>query len=98
MGKLQPRASCPCTAKPGWPWRNFLLAFRAQSGENSADMRFWYYFWTANFIVAGLAFALITLVVLVRGSQDLREMFAGLKRGSPPPAAPPPEGPPVREK
>ncbi len=48
----------------------------------------WYYFWTANFIVAGSAFAIITLVVLVRGIRDLREMFSRLKgrnRSSDPP-------------
>ncbi|HMD84599.1 MAG TPA: hypothetical protein VKO18_07850 [Terriglobia bacterium] len=42
-------------------------------------MGFWYYFWTANFIVAGSAFLLITLIVLVRGGKDLRDMFARLK-------------------
>jgi len=40
---------------------------------------FWYYFWTVNFIVAGSAFAVITLIVLVRGTKDLRDMFARLK-------------------
>jgi hypothetical protein len=30
-------------------------------------MGFWYYFWTENFIVAGSAFLLITLIVSVRG-------------------------------
>ncbi len=53
----------------------------------------WYYFWVANFIVAGSAFALITLVVLVRGIQDLREMFSRLRRhrspGDPPQRAGP---------
>ncbi len=39
----------------------------------------WYYFWTANFIVAGSAFAVITVIVLVRGIRDLREMFSRLK-------------------
>jgi hypothetical protein len=43
------------------------------------DMRFWYYFWTVNFIVAGGAFALIALVVAIRGVGDLRRMFAALK-------------------
>ena len=42
-------------------------------------MGFWYYFWTANFLVAGSAFVIITLVVLVRGVKDLRNMFARLK-------------------
>jgi hypothetical protein len=41
-------------------------------------MGFWYYFWTANFIVAGSSFALITLVVMVRGSKDLRDMLSRL--------------------
>jgi hypothetical protein len=56
-------------------------------------MSFWFYFWTINFIVAGLAFAFITVIVLVRGSQDLRSMFARLKESgatremSTPPAA-----------
>jgi hypothetical protein len=57
-------------------------------------MMFWYYFWTINFIVAGSAFGLITVIVLVRGSQDLRSMFARLKESNArheldtPPAAP----------
>ena len=42
-------------------------------------MNFWYYFWTANFILAGSAFLVITLIVAVRGAKDLREMFARLK-------------------
>ena len=42
-------------------------------------MGFWYYFWTANFIVAGSSFALITLIVMVRGSKDLRDMLRSLK-------------------
>ena len=42
-------------------------------------MKGWYYFWIANFAIAGSAFVIITLIVLVRGSQDLRKMFARLK-------------------
>lgn len=42
-------------------------------------MNGWYYFWMANFMVAGSAFAVITLIVLVRGLRDLREMFANLR-------------------
>jgi hypothetical protein len=59
-------------------------------------MGFWYYFWTINFIVAGGAFILITVIVFVRGSQDLRSMFARLKESGAarelgaPPAAPKP--------
>jgi len=42
-------------------------------------MGFWYYFWTINFLVAGSAFLIITLIVLVLGGRDLRDMFARLK-------------------
>ncbi|MGO8817716.1 MAG: hypothetical protein ACLQVG_23970 [Terriglobia bacterium] len=42
-------------------------------------MGFWYYFWTANFIVSGSAFLIITLIVMVPGTQDLKDMLAGLK-------------------
>jgi hypothetical protein len=45
-------------------------------------MGFWYYFWTVNFIVAGSSFAVITLVVLVRGSKDLRDMLRSLRNKS----------------
>jgi hypothetical protein len=43
-------------------------------------MHGWYLFWMANFVVAGSAFAVITLVVLVRGWRDLKELFASLDR------------------
>ena len=39
----------------------------------------WYYFWMANFLIAGSAFAVITLIVLVLGLRDLRGMFANLR-------------------
>ena len=42
-------------------------------------MNAWYYFWMVNFLVAGSAFAVITVIVLVRGLRDLREMFANLR-------------------
>ena len=42
-------------------------------------MNGWYYFWMANFVVAGSAFAVITIIVLIRGLKDLREMFARLR-------------------
>ena len=45
-------------------------------------MNAWYYFWMANFLVAGSAFAVITVIVLVRGLGDLREMFANLRAGA----------------
>lgn len=38
----------------------------------------WYYFWMANFFLAGSAFAVIAVIVLVRGARDLREMFTSL--------------------
>lgn len=39
-------------------------------------MKAWQVFWTANLLVAGSAFAIITLVVAVKGFQDLRNLFA----------------------
>jgi len=42
-------------------------------------MRFWFYFWTVNLIVAGTAFAVIAAVVAVRGVGDLRRMFEALR-------------------
>ena len=56
----------------------------------------WYYFWVANFVVAGSAFVIITIIVLVRGIGDLRYMFATLRQSpeaSPSPA--PPESDPA---
>jgi hypothetical protein len=41
-------------------------------------MRFWQVFWTIWLLVAGSAFAFITLVVTLKGFADLREMFTGL--------------------
>jgi hypothetical protein len=38
------------------------------------------YFWTAWLMLAGVAFAAITLIVAVRGFQDLRSMFAALRQ------------------
>jgi hypothetical protein len=43
----------------------------------------WLYFWVANLILAGLTFVLITVVVIVRGIGDLKEMFRRLKKGEP---------------
>ena len=39
----------------------------------------WFYFWMACFVVSGSAFAVIALIVAVRGAADLRRMFAGLR-------------------
>ena len=41
-------------------------------------MRFWQLFWAINLVVAGAAFALITVVVTVKGVKDLKEMFSRL--------------------
>ena len=41
----------------------------------------WLYFWVANLILAGLTFVLITVVVIVRGIDDLKEMFKRLTKG-----------------
>jgi hypothetical protein len=42
-------------------------------------MNAWYFFWMANFVIAGTAFAVIAIVVAIRGIKDLREMFANLR-------------------
>jgi len=41
-------------------------------------MRYWLLFWTFAALTAGLSFALISIVVTIRGGRDLREMFRGL--------------------
>jgi hypothetical protein len=41
-------------------------------------MRGWFYFWVASFAASAAVFALITLLVLVRGTADLRQMFRRL--------------------
>jgi hypothetical protein len=43
-------------------------------------MNLWLIFWTLMLVVAGGSFAAITLVVMVRGSRDLRQWFATLSR------------------
>ncbi len=43
-------------------------------------MNLWLYFWTISLIVAGTSFAFITLVVTVKGTQDLRQWFSSLQR------------------
>jgi hypothetical protein len=45
-------------------------------------MSAWGFFWEAWLIVSGVAFAVITLVVAVKGFQDLRAMFSGLSEKS----------------
>jgi hypothetical protein len=41
-------------------------------------MTAWISFWAAWLMISGVAFAAITLIVAVKGFQDLRAMFAGL--------------------
>ncbi len=41
-------------------------------------MILWQYFWTAAVLIAGFAFAFVTVVVTMKGGRDLREMFARL--------------------
>ena len=43
-------------------------------------MNLWLIFWTLMLVVAGGSFALITVVVTVRGVRDLRQWFASLSR------------------
>ena len=38
-------------------------------------MKAWQIFWSASLLIAGGAFACITLVVAVKGFQDLRNVF-----------------------
>jgi hypothetical protein len=45
-------------------------------------MEYWYYFWLANFLIAGSAFVAITVVVLLRGIGELRAMFAELRHSN----------------
>lgn len=43
-------------------------------------MKYWEIFWTICLIVAGATFAFITLVVIIKGVPDLREMLRQLRR------------------
>jgi hypothetical protein len=45
-------------------------------------MHAWELFWTASLLVSGIAFAVITAIVSVRGFGDLREMFRNLRQQS----------------
>ena len=42
-------------------------------------MEIWKAFWTVALVVAGSGFALITLIVILKGGTDLRAMLTGLK-------------------
>ena len=41
-------------------------------------MNGWMNFWAAWLVISGVAFAVITLIVAVKGLRDLLAMFAGL--------------------
>jgi len=41
-------------------------------------MRIWQIIWTVSVLVAGLAFAFVTVVVSLKGGRDLKEMFSRL--------------------
>lgn len=43
-------------------------------------MKYWELFWTLCLLAAGGAFAFITVVVIVKGVPDLREMLRQLRR------------------
>lgn len=43
-------------------------------------MKAWELFWTFCLLVAGGAFAVITLIVIVRGGPELRQMLRELRR------------------
>ncbi len=66
------------------PWRGVCsFTMRRSPGPcrevNILSANYWYLFWLANFALAGSAFVIITLIVLVRGIGDLREMFSRLR-------------------
>jgi hypothetical protein len=42
-------------------------------------MDFWPTFWLIALLSAGSAFAVITIVVTIKGSQDMKNMLSGLK-------------------
>jgi hypothetical protein len=44
-------------------------------------VKFWNYFWSTSFILTGLSFVLITLVVTVRGTRELLVMLGNLRDG-----------------
>ena len=43
-------------------------------------MKYWNLFWIANFILAGSSFAIITIVVAIRGTREMRDMLVSLRR------------------
>jgi hypothetical protein len=43
-------------------------------------MRLWQLFWTVSLLVAGASFAFITVIVMIKGGKDLRQMIRDLSR------------------
>jgi hypothetical protein len=43
-------------------------------------VKYWEIFWTLSLLVAGSAFAFITVAVIVKGVPDLREMLRQLRQ------------------
>jgi hypothetical protein len=41
-------------------------------------MNYWQVFWTFWLVTAGASFAVITVIVTLKGYRDLRSMFTGL--------------------
>ena len=41
-------------------------------------MNYWLIFWTVWLVIAGVSFAVITGIVMVKGYWDLRQMFSRL--------------------
>jgi hypothetical protein len=41
-------------------------------------MNAWICFWAVWLVISGAAFAIITLIVAIKGFEDLRSMFVGL--------------------
>ena len=48
--------------------------------SQQALISLWKTFWTVALLVAGSGFAIVTLVVILKGGGDLRAMLRGLKR------------------
>jgi hypothetical protein len=48
-------------------------------------MKYWEIFWTLSLLVSGAAFAFITVVVILKGGPDLRDMLRRLRREHSPP-------------
>ena len=42
-------------------------------------MKNWYYFWITWLVVAGTAFAVMAVIVMIGGVSDLRQMFSRLR-------------------